>query len=351
MRTATLHFFSFAVCSLLSFGCEPSAIDQVPGVELVDSGTPRVDASPSLRDATSSSDASSDAMTIGTGDNAVIVSHTLPAQLSCNQRKNIAVTVRNTGGTTWTEAEKYRLGAVDDTDPFAKDLRIVLGAGESVAPGEEHTFYTELVGTAAGGVHTTDWRMVREGVRWFGASATSGVAVACSTTSTFYPCVIDGQFTMPARDQRIASRNTSLLKGGHAITGNDAIDNAVLGGGPPDGGIWLSGQYHFEVNAVGQIVASTSWISVFGTIRYLITGGIYPNGEIHMGSPTAGLDISGLITGSTISGHVAEAGMAITRGDSVWNALSLSDRNNLRGIWHGNDIEYVHGVMSGTWAR
>lgn len=67
-----------------------------------------------------------------------------------------------------------------------------------------------------------------------------------------------------------------------------------------------------------------------------------------MGSP-AGLDISGLISGGTISGHVAEAGMSVTRGDSIWNSMSAIDRNNLRGIWFGDRVEYVHGVMSGTW--
>ena len=81
-----------------------------------------------------------------------------------------------------------------------------------------------------------------------------------------------------------------------------------------------------------------------------VTGGVYPNGEIHMGSP-AGVNISGLISGGTISGFIAEAGMTVTRGDSVWNSLSTTDRANLRGITYGNDIEYVHGLMSGTWAH
>jgi len=173
--------------------------------------------------------------------------------------------------------------------------------------------------------------------------------VACNSMSVFYPCVIDGQFGMPAHEQRIASRNASLLRTGHTITGNDQVDNAVLGGGSPDGGIWLSGQYHLEIDANGQIIASVSWITVFSPVHNSVTGGVYPNGEIHMGSP-AGLDISGLISNGMISGYVAEAGMSIARNGTVWNSLSATDQNNLRGIWHGNDLEYVHGVMSGTWA-
>ena len=288
----------------------------------------------------------------GTGgviDDAVVVAHTLPAQLACSQRTNVTVTVRNMGDTTWTAAGNYRLGAVDDQDPlFTGGNRIDLGAADSVAPGQEYTFNIELLAPGAG-TYPTDWRMVHDGVQWFGATATSGVTVACApVTSAFFPCVIDGQFDMPDHDQRIASRNASLLRTGHVITGNDSIDNAVLGGGSPDGGIWLSGQFHFEIDANGQITAA-SWIAVFSPAHNTVTGGVYPNGEIHMGSP-AGLDISGLISNGLITGFVAEAGMSITRGDSIWNALSVNDRNSLRGIWHGNDLEYVHGVMSGTWA-
>lgn len=284
----------------------------------------------------------------GTIDQAVVISTTLPAQLACSQRTNVTVTVRNTGDTTWTAAGNYRLGAVDDQDPlFTGGNRVNLGAGDSVAPGQEHTFTIELAAPSAG-TYPTDWRMVRDGVAWFGDVAARSVVVACTATGPFYPCVIDGQFNMPAHEQRIASRNASLLRTGHVITGNDAIDNAVLGGGSPDGGIWLSGQFHFEIDANGQIT-SASWIAVFSPTHYSVTGGVYTNGEIHMGSP-AGLDISGLISGGLITGFVAEAGMSITRGDSVWNSLSVTDRDNLRGIWHGNDIEYVHGLMSGTWS-
>jgi hypothetical protein len=298
----------------------------------------------------------------GTIDNALVVTHTLPAQLACNQTVSVTVTMRNTGDTTWSEAGNYHLGALDDTDPFTGGNRIYLGPTETVAPGQERTFTITLMAQGAGSF-TTDWRMVRDGVAWFGGIATRAVPVACggtgggtaagggTATGSFYPCVINGQFNMPDHDQRIASRNTALLKTGHVITGNDAIDNAVLMGGPPDGGIWLSGQYHFEIDANGQVIAAASWITVFGTTQYPLTGGVAPNGEIHMGSAVAGLDISGLITNGMISGFVAEAGQSITRGDTIWNMLSLADRTNLRGIWHGNDISYVHGVMSGTWVH
>jgi hypothetical protein len=83
--------------------------------------------------------------------------------------------------------------------------------------------------------------------------------------------------------------------------------------------------------------------------HFSVSGGIYTNGEIHMAS-NVGVNVAGVIGGNAISGAVAEAGMSVAPGDSVWNQLSATDQSNLRGIQHGNDIEYVHGVMSGTWS-
>jgi hypothetical protein len=282
----------------------------------------------------------------GTIDAAVVVGHTLPTGLNCFQSVAVTVTMRNTGDTVWNEAGNYHLGAVDDTDPFfSNGNRLYLD--RNVYPGEDYTFSLLL---RAGGASTslTDWRMVHDGVQWFGETAVSEVDVSCDASGSFYPCVIDGRFDMPAHEQRIAARNASLLRTGHVVTGDDNVDNAVLGGGSPDGGIWLSGQYHFEVGADGQ-VTSASWITVFSNEHFPVTGGIYQNGEIHMGSPV-GVDISGAIANGVVSGQVAEAGMSVTMGDGVWNGLSSNDRSNLDGIWFGNSVEYVHGVMSGSWS-
>ena len=61
-----------------------------------------------------------------------------------------------------------------------------------------------------------------------------------------------------------------------------------------------------------------------------------------------GVDISGLFKNGVVTGYVAEAGAKITWEDGIWNALPLADRNYIRGVWHGADLECVHGVMSGS---
>lgn len=113
-------------------------------------------------------------------DAAEIVAAKLPAALACGQPFAAEVTVRNAGAATWTRAHGYKLGAVDDSDPlYAADTRVWLADGDVVAPGDLHTFAFELVAPAVAGSYTTDWRMVHEGVQWFGETASQQVEVAC----------------------------------------------------------------------------------------------------------------------------------------------------------------------------
>jgi hypothetical protein len=88
------------------------------------------------------------------------------------------VTVRNTGHTTWTRAGGYKLGGVDDEDPL-RDTRVWLDEGDVVAPGVRFRFDLTLSAPADPGRRVSDWRMVRELVRWFGESAAAEVDVVC----------------------------------------------------------------------------------------------------------------------------------------------------------------------------
>ncbi|MDP3273924.1 MAG: hypothetical protein Q8Q09_01935 [Deltaproteobacteria bacterium] len=275
-------------------------------------------------------------------DMAVVVSHTLPSSLACAATTPATVTLRNTGNTTWSNATNYALQAVNSEDLFLTGSENV-ALGFNVPPGGEYTFRFTLSAPGAGNF-PTQWRMVRGGVRRFGDVAERMIRVVCTDPFRAYPVVIDGTFSMPAHEQRIASRNTSLLSLGHRITGNDEIDNNVLGGGSPDGGIWLSGSFHFEVNAAGQNTPA-SWLRVFAYGPFPVTGGIYPNGELHMGSE--GIDISGLLKNGVVTGYVAEAGRTVGFESALWNRLPMADQTNLRGIWHGAELTYVHGRMSG----
>ncbi|HZF13947.1 MAG TPA: NBR1-Ig-like domain-containing protein [Thermoanaerobaculia bacterium] len=108
-------------------------------------------------------------------DDAHRVAENLPDRMEAGQGIVVRVTVQNTGTTTWTAAGGYKLGAVGDHDPFAEP-RQLLAAGESVAPGKQRTFAFRMTAPAAGSYPST-WRMVREGVRFFGDTLARTVKV------------------------------------------------------------------------------------------------------------------------------------------------------------------------------
>lgn len=104
-----------------------------------------------------------------------------------------AVEMRNTGTATWTREGGYKLGAVDDADPFFAEGRVWLPeGGAAVASGESWTFEMDLVAPREPGVYTTDWQMVHEGVRWFGAIARVEVVVSCDRTGRSGPVRLNG---------------------------------------------------------------------------------------------------------------------------------------------------------------
>lgn len=114
----------------------------------------------------------------GLGDDAQVVAHTLPDVVVAGATVQASVTMRNTGTTPWDGG--FRLGANDDDDPFRAglDVREYLPPGTVVAPGADHTFTFTLRAPQQPGVYTSDWRMVHEGVQWFGAVATKQITVA-----------------------------------------------------------------------------------------------------------------------------------------------------------------------------
>jgi hypothetical protein len=111
-------------------------------------------------------------------DDATIVSFVFPPALATNTLRTARVTVLNTGTTTWSEADEYRLGSPGNTDPFTDNARASLPNGLRVAPGERFTFEIDLRAPAAPGLYETGWKMVKEHTCWFGDRLTLSLAVA-----------------------------------------------------------------------------------------------------------------------------------------------------------------------------
>src|SRR5207237_1324496 len=91
----------------------------------------------------------------------------------------VSVTMQNTGTTTWTAAGAYRLGSQNPQDNTTWGTnRVSLPSGSSVAPGANVTFSFNVTAPATAGTYNFQWRMVQDGVEWFGAlSANAAVRV------------------------------------------------------------------------------------------------------------------------------------------------------------------------------
>lgn len=111
------------------------------------------------------------------GNHSRLVEHTFPASVPAGRYFDVTVTMQNTGDTSWTPGAEYRLGAVDNNDPFNADARVDLTPGAHVEPGAIHVFTIPFVAPGIPGVHRTDWRMLEELVEWFGETAVADVDV------------------------------------------------------------------------------------------------------------------------------------------------------------------------------
>lgn len=103
-----------------------------------------------------------------------LVSHDIPTTMAPGSTVTAHLTFRNRG-VLWSDARQFRLGAVGDSDPFTTTTRHNVG-GE-IGPGETKTFTVTLTAPATPGAYTTDWRMLREGVEWFGQTLSVTVNV------------------------------------------------------------------------------------------------------------------------------------------------------------------------------
>lgn len=109
----------------------------------------------------------SSAGTGGTTNSTAYVAQSVPTYMEAGQTYSASVTMRNTGDTTWTDADLYRLGAQNPQDNWTWGFNRV-PLPNSVPPGGEVTFNFWVTAPSYAGSYNFQWRMVRDGVEWFG---------------------------------------------------------------------------------------------------------------------------------------------------------------------------------------
>jgi len=114
-----------------------------------------------------------------------LVSHDLPTSMAPGETRTVHITFRNRG-VLWNQSRGFKLGAVNDSDPFTTQIRHDVTT--EVGPGNTFTFTFDLAAPTSAGNYHTDWRMLREGYQWFGAVCETTIQVG-GTPDTEPPSV------------------------------------------------------------------------------------------------------------------------------------------------------------------
>jgi RHS repeat-associated protein len=105
-------------------------------------------------------------------NNAAFVSQTVPAIMTPGQNYAVSVTMQNTGTTTWTSADSYKLGSQNPLNNTKWGFsRVVLP--NDVPPGQNVTFNFTVTAPTTSGMHDFQWWMVRDPATWFGSLTTN----------------------------------------------------------------------------------------------------------------------------------------------------------------------------------
>ena len=100
---------------------------------------------------------------------AKVISQNVPTVISPGAKVSVSITLQNTGHTSWTKADGFQLGSQNEQDNINWGLnRVQLNDGELIAPGENKTFIFNITAPTSESVYNFQWRMLQEGVNWFG---------------------------------------------------------------------------------------------------------------------------------------------------------------------------------------
>jgi hypothetical protein len=104
------------------------------------------------------------------------ITTTAPQFVIAGQQVNYTVTATNNGTYPWTAATNFRLGTDGSTYPGAPG-RYYLPANTTISTNGTYTWNVSYTAGSAGTVYTNNFRMLQEGVVWFGQTSTSTTTV------------------------------------------------------------------------------------------------------------------------------------------------------------------------------
>jgi hypothetical protein len=170
----------------------------------------------------------------GTTNSSQFISQIVPTTMTVGQTTTVSVTMKNNGTTTWTRSGGYKLGSQNPQDNYTWNLnRVWLPAGVAVAPGQQRTFTFNITAPTTAGTYNFQWRMVQDGVQWFGAYSTNVAIVVGNPVNSSQFISYSGVPTSMARGQTavvsVTMKNngttTWTRSGGYKLGSQNPQDN------------------------------------------------------------------------------------------------------------------------------
>lgn len=114
-------------------------------------------------------------------DNGICEVISVPAYVYRGDHFNATIRVHNNGGTVWDPNTGYKLGSEDPRDNFNWGTNRV-SLPEAVSPGGTRDITATFTAPQSPGTYHFSWRMLQEGVRWFGVTCAKPITVKLPPT-------------------------------------------------------------------------------------------------------------------------------------------------------------------------
>jgi hypothetical protein len=128
--------------------------------------------------------------------NASCLGSTIPNGILAGETKTVSLTMKNLGKNDWTLAGDFRLGSQQPQDNTVWGLsRVDILSGITVYTGSNYTFVFDITAPLTPGKYNCSWRMLKEGVAWFGELCNKTVYVVDmpDVNYSFSPPTPDGE--------------------------------------------------------------------------------------------------------------------------------------------------------------
>src|SRR3989338_1549010 len=108
------------------------------------------------------------------GMDAQFISQSVRSTMTPGQSVQVSVTMKNVGTIAWTKDTKIKLGSQNPQDNRIWGIgRVELAVGETIAPQAQKTFTFTVKAPNTSGTYDFQWKMLQEGVTWFGGPSTN----------------------------------------------------------------------------------------------------------------------------------------------------------------------------------